>query len=559
MPDVSQTSQPQAAGADQSKQMQEIMLRLMKSVAQPKTSVQPPEGAERPRETGGHQPQQFVHGLFGMIQQGVQAQKQQQLRHATGVLQSLNNSWMKAQELAQGDQEKAKQLFSQMPEVTHIFEDKKNVKQLGKLLQFDFMEPEKKKTVWHEALAKVVEASQHLPIIKAISGMMQKHKDSQKSQEYDPAAKEQQASTMASRFAGQAQADPTQQAEVGKMLPSMVAATGADVREREKELHAVHLQEMKQDFAKSVDSIKNPGDKAFARGMQLSGEGNQVEAQKYFDSAKKYFDTKKGPGIMNLNKAISDATRPDATPEDKKKAKDWISEYQQMQSSLVSARGVAFGMGRLYNWENPDTGETKAMNGFQVQEAQKSGETWIMTTPVSVQLLLPAQQIVRSMNDPAPGTKTSLRDDLISDMKAFDNASDRAIISRVLRENPSVYAQDSNTLGVWLDQNLTDRLSSEGQKLVRDVKLYAEVFNRTAAITGQTRTEMNTMMLLALLPNERTPNSKYGMQQLQGSFNYLDGMVQAPILGGGRLAGRKAAPKSDTPKPDEKPRIVPLD
>src|SRR6266850_4570379 len=162
MPDGTTAATPKPTpGADVSKQMEEMMLRLMKSATQPRTSVQPPEGAERPNPSAGqqgHQPQQFVHGLFGMIQQGVQAEKQKQLRHATGVLQSLNNSWEKAQELAQGDQQKATQLFSQMPEVTHIFEDKKNVKQLGKLLQFDFMEPEKKKTVWHEALGKVVEA-----------------------------------------------------------------------------------------------------------------------------------------------------------------------------------------------------------------------------------------------------------------------------------------------------------------------------------------------------------------------------------------------------------------
>src|SRR6266566_3448429 len=276
------TGQPSAVpGAADNQQMHQLMMRLISRMAQPRTSVQPPQGAELPRNTNVNQPQQFVHGLFGLIQQGVQAQKQAQLRHATGVLQSLNNSWMKAQDLSQGDQEKATQLFSQMPEVTHIFEDKKNVKQIGKLLQFDFMEPEKKKTVWHEALGKVVEASKHLPLVQAIGKIVEQHKN--KPQDVDPAKKELEASEMAKKFAGQAGQDPSQLGEAAKMLPSMISAGGADVRQREKELHDEHMLTMKQDFAKSIDSIKNPGDKSFARAMQLSDGGKPEEAQKYFD------------------------------------------------------------------------------------------------------------------------------------------------------------------------------------------------------------------------------------------------------------------------------------
>jgi hypothetical protein len=197
--------QPEQAKA----QIDALSAQLMKHLSQPRSNIQPSPGAEQPKPQGqqGQGPQagqRFVHSIFGLIYQGVQNQKQQQLRQATGVLSQLNNSWQKAQDLAQGDQQKANQIFSQLPEVTHILEDKKNVKQLGKLLQFDFMNPEKGKTVWHEALGKVVEAGKHLGFVKAIQGMMGEHKKSQQQQPQDYAAKEQEASGLASKIASNA-------------------------------------------------------------------------------------------------------------------------------------------------------------------------------------------------------------------------------------------------------------------------------------------------------------------------------------------------------------------
>jgi hypothetical protein len=204
----------------QASQLDETTKRLLSRLLQPKSQVQPAPGQDKspammaPTQGVAHNQdegrQMFVHNLFALIHNAGAAEKAKQLKHAIGVLHSLNNSWQDAQELYPDDKKKAMDHFSSMPSVTHILEDKKNVKQLGKLLQFDFMEPEKKKTVWHQALGQVVESSKQLPFIKQIAGLMDQHKQNQAAKAGDPnyAQREQDASAVAKQFAGQARGNP---------------------------------------------------------------------------------------------------------------------------------------------------------------------------------------------------------------------------------------------------------------------------------------------------------------------------------------------------------------
>jgi glycosyl hydrolase family 20 len=561
MPDTPQTAQTPAPGSAEQQQMQQLMARLMQRIAQPHTVGPQPQQqpkAFNPTMTQGPGPQQTVHGLLGLIANVAAHNKQVQLDHATNRIKNISDAIEDAYEHAQGDEAKAKEFFMASPAVKSLMskEGQKDMKQMEKLLQYDFINPEKKKTVWHEALERVIKLSGAEKVMKGLRTLMGQHKDKMAEEvkkQGEAQHGQQQASELAKTMfqgARQERIDPT------KALPSLISSEGADLRQRERLLHDQWKVEQKEAFDTNLDKLKSKDMKLWVvgKGIQASLDGDEEAANKFFAQASKAYSVSQKPAPMNLNTAINDAVN--ATDIAKKTAAlKWIDEYQKIQGDILSKRGLSFGMGRLYNWYNSETGESVAMNGFQAQEAMKGGEKWIMSTPISPQLLLPAQQIIRSMNVPDPTTNKSLRDDLVDDMKVFDNSSDRTIISRVLRENPSVYSQDVSTLGTWLDQNLTSQLSPEGQKLVRDVKMYAEVFNRTAAITGQTRTEMNTMMLLALLPNERTPSKEYGKKQLDASFNYLDSMVQAPLLGGAKL-------KSATPKaaaPEEKPRAISLD
>src|SRR3989449_1274450 len=492
MPDGTQPAtapQPGAApGSAEQQQMQQLMMRLMSRMAQPHmVGPKPQEEAKAfdPSRTQGPGPQQVVHGLFGLISNVAAHNKQVQLDHATNRIKNISDAIEDAYEHAQGDEAKAKEFFMASPAVKSLMskEGQKDMKQMEKLLQYDFLNPEKSKTVWHQALERVIKISGAEKAMKGIRTLMGQHKDKMaedaKKKEEEQKKQAEAGSLAETMFKGarHEQLDPS------KVIPSLLSATGADIRQQERLLFQDHERQMREKFQSSIDSIKDPIMKSIAKAIAASQDGDTEEANKQFELAQKGSMAKKAPASMNLNKAIDDvanATDPDA----KKRAQGFLDKYISVQTGLLTNRGIAFGMGRLFNFYNQDTGETRPMNGFQVQAALKNGESWNMTAPIPVQLELSMQQLVRSMNMPSAQSGKSLRDELTSDMKAFDNAGDRAIISRVLRENPGAYSQTETTIGVWLDQNLTAQLSPGGQKLVQDIKQYAEVFNRLRTMTG---------------------------------------------------------------------------
>src|SRR6267142_2006508 len=540
-----------------SSQMDDMTKRLLSRIMQPRTSVQPSPGADQPpammAPMGGiarsqdEGRQMFVNNLFALIHNAGAAQKAQQLKHATGVLHSLNNSWQDAQELYPDDKKKAMEHFSSMPSVTHVLEDKKNVKQLGKLLQFDFMDPEKKKTVWHEALGNVVEAGKQLPFIKQLTEMMSKHKENQAAKSEQPtdyAKREQEASATAKQFAGQAQQDPAQQAEMAKLLPSLVASQGANVREREKELHAERMQGLKQDFMKDIQAIKDPVDKAIARGMALQSEGNLTEAQKNFDMAHKGASAKSTKAPSMSMPALVDRSLHDPDPAERKKADETVKALWGEQEKQLQMRGTAFGMGRPMQFTDDngvfgEAGSPVVLNGLQMQQAAKGGNHFTLIGPLNPQTMLATQQVVRQYQ-PVLGK-------LSEDLDAYDNAKDRAIISRVMRANPEAKAMDESTLGIFLDQNLKGQLSPKGQALTQDIATAAEVLGRIRTLNGQTSTGMNTQLILSLLPGEDTPNKAYGQKKIENLYNLINGLVQAPLLGGARNVGKAKAKGASAP------------
>ena len=546
-------------GQAEQEQQRKLLTRLMSRIAQPRSTVQPPVPPQEPSKMplmGGiahnrsEAQQMFVHNLFGTIFNAVQQQKQQELRHAVGVLSQLNNSWEKAQDLAQGDPAKAKQIFSQMPEVTHILDPnapngKKNLKQLGKLLQFDFMEPEKSQTVWHKALGQVVEAGKQLPLIKQISEAMAKHKQGQQQPADDKsyAQKETEASGMAEKFAGLAGRSPQQEAEIAKMVPSLVQSQGADLRQQERLFMQDYERQQKENFAKSIDSIKDPVAKTVAKGIQAQQDGDQESADKYFAQAHKAAEAKSSRSAQRTLPALIYDSINDPDPEKRAAAKKAVDATWAEQEKQLLMRGESFGMSRIAQYVNEETGEAQPLNGFQVQNRIKAGEHWMMVGNIPPDTVLAMQQVVRSYQPAIQNVSAHL--------KAFDNAKDRDIIARIKAANPNLRGMDESTLGTWVDQNLTGKLSPDGQALVQDIKVMAEVMGRLRRLTGQSSSEMNTSLLLGLLPDERTPNAKYGQQQLEKVKNYIDGMVQAPLLGGGRFSGAATPKKADTSKPDK--------
>jgi hypothetical protein len=349
----------------QEQQLQELMRRMISRLGH--TQIVPSPSQIDPRTGQVRQPkflapaegfpvnreqaqQMFVHNLFSTIFNAAQAQKKEQLNHAVGVLQSLNNSWQKAQDLAQGDPQKAEQLFSSMPEVTHILEDKKNVKQLGKLLNFDFLNPEKKKTVWHEALGRVVEAGKALGLTQAIGAMMKKHKEQQSSADRPPtdpesiAGREQQASGIARQLARMATAGPVDLKTVAEAEKSL-SKTPPGYK---------HVSSYTNEQGQHVDVF------ADAQGNIQERAGGAVQE-------------KREPAGTDSDKWVKDylaSHKLDDTPENRMKAREDYVEKNRVAPALIRAEG--FGETRGPVVTDTKTGITAPMSWSDYNRKSKA-------------------------------------------------------------------------------------------------------------------------------------------------------------------------------------------
>src|SRR5215472_10564397 len=184
-----QVTEPQAS----QEQMQGMMQQLLTRALQPRRTGPTPQPetvrAESPRPK--YDPNQsLVRGVLSTIMNHSAIEKQKQLDHATGRLHGLSKAIERSYDLAQDEvnkgtipQEQLEQRAMQHYQDSFEFkslqskEGLKDLKQMQKLMQMDFMDPEKKRTVWHEALERVAKLSGAEKVMKAIKGAMGKHQD----------------------------------------------------------------------------------------------------------------------------------------------------------------------------------------------------------------------------------------------------------------------------------------------------------------------------------------------------------------------------------------------
>jgi hypothetical protein len=174
---------PMAGGSSPDAQTQE----LLKRVLQPRTQLpmpKPPSGERSAMDTKratthAEGNQMFFHNLGALVNNAVQDHKEKQTQKATATMQTLNSAWQDAQDLANGDPAAAKAAFAKMPQVNAILTDPKQMKELAKLMSFDAMNPEKNKTVYHEAAARVGKANVIQQKMKGIREALSLHKQQQ--------------------------------------------------------------------------------------------------------------------------------------------------------------------------------------------------------------------------------------------------------------------------------------------------------------------------------------------------------------------------------------------
>lgn len=551
------TAAPQADGAAQ-QQMQQLMTRLMSRIAQPHMQgpgipqtalqqaqphfVKPMQGPAENRTEGA---QMLTHNLFGLIANISASHKQAQVNHAVSRIMGINDAIETAYEIAGGDAEKAKQIFTSDPRVKALQskEGQKDVKQMEKLLQWDFLNPEKKKTAWHEALGKVIQITGAEKAMKGVQALFGKHQDKM-AQQQETANKEfkgqQEAGNLAQGMFKQARPE---QADPSKLLPALTHADASIQMENLRQAHRVELEQLREGHQDVANKLKNPIDQQIAKsylkmeeaerlrkqGDEKGAQAAEADAQAQLDRAHKGAMSKRGLTNTLTNWIGQSIT---GTPEEKKVAEAEIKKYEGIQEALLSKRGLAFGMGRMMQYTDDDgvlgqPGGTAVLNGFQLMDLQKgSGGHFTMVGNINPNIELATQQVIRTS---LPALKA-----LEGDLKAYDNAGDRAIIARVMKANPEARQFDETTLGVWLDQTLSKQLSPTGQRLMQHLAVAAESLGRVRTLSGQTSTGMNTQLILGMLPDERTPDSKYGKAKIDNLYNFIDGITQVPLLGGER-------------------------
>lgn len=559
---------PQATQDASQQQMQQLMMRLMGRIAQPRMQgpgipptalqqaqpryVEPNRQIAQTRTEGS---QLLTQNLFGLIANISASHKQAQVNHAVSRIMGINDAIETAYELAGGDQEKAKQIFMADPRVKALQskEGQKDIKQMEKLLQWDFLNPEKKKTVWHEALGKVVQITGAEKAMKGVQALFGKHQDKM-AQQQQTANKEFQGSQEAGKLAqGMFKQARPETPDPAKILPALTHADAQLQLEQLRQVHRVELESMREQHQDVAGKLKNPVDQQIAKGYlkmeeadRLRKEGDEkgaqaaeADAQKMLDRAHQGSLAKKSRAETLTNWINQSIT---GSPKEKETAEAEIKKYESIQDALLSKRGLAFGMGRMMQYTDDDgvlgqPGGTAVLNGFQLMDLQKgTGGHFTMIGNINPNTELAMQQVIR--------TSLPALQALESDLPAYDNANDRAIIARVLRANPEVRNMDETSLGVWIDQNLTKQLSPKGQSLMQHIAIASESLGRVRTLSGQTSTGMNTQLILGMLPDERTPNSEYGKAKIQNLYNFINGITQVPLLGGERTKKLKGGGKA---------------
>jgi hypothetical protein len=327
-------------------------------------------------------------------------------------------------------------------------------------------------------------------------------------------------------FAQARPAPPPDLKEISPMVAAMSRTEAQAALEAQRESFRDYERLRTEEFQSSVDAIKDPNMKMLGKSFQAQLAGDTAGAQKYLDLATKGFAAKKGP-VNTLTGWINKLTT--GTPEERETAQGEIKKYMEVQLALLKDRGMSFGMGRLYQYTDDDgvlgpKGATVMLNGFDLQDTMRgTGGHFTQTGSINPTILLGTQQLV--------GKNKGIFDELEKDMGVWDNESDRMAFARVMRANPGAAAMDESSLGVYLDQNLKGQLSPQGQRYLRNILIASEVLGTSRRLTGQTSTGMTTQLIVAMLPSETTPSSAYGRASLKALRNYLDGLVEAPILG----------------------------
>lgn len=278
-----------------------------------------------------------------------------------------------------------------------------------------------------------------------------------------------------------------------------------------------------------VQDLKNKG---LAGKPQDPIKQTMTEAKTAFDAGDIDTYTKKIQEAKNLSAATKTAPSNEISlilkanngDADAQKALDVL---QGNRMKLMQARGAAMGQGRLYqlrNYMDPETGETTSLTGFDYLQQKQAGRNFIPVGQLGQDKVIAVQQLQSEAN---PALK-AVRDNL----GAFDNAGDRAIFARVMKQagNPA-HGDEASWMGNVMNQALKEGLSPQGQRLAVAEGRMAETLGRMRSVLGLQATDSAMALTLRLMPGASTPNSAYAKQQVDTLDSMINKAVEIPAFG----------------------------
>jgi hypothetical protein len=220
--------------------------------------------------------------------------------------------------------------------------------------------------------------------------------------------------------------------------------------------------------------------------------------------------------------------------------KDALAAWNKLQAGRVAVRGATANM-RPMTYYDPEQQRNITMAAGEAEAQQKAGKVLLPSGPVPATTLLQMQRAQNAIPNAV--------EDVSKNLKAWDNAGDRAIFARVIRDTPEG-TDPSTWMGSVISQVAKENLSPEGKGAIVSLQRLNESLGTLRAISGLPATAGSMMATRALMPGATTPDSKMAKAQLDQIKKLVEQETGVPFLGGKSTLPQ--APNKSVTKPTPK-------
>lgn len=491
------------------------------------------EGMGKPQANA----QRFMYGIQANIRNGVARMKEQQVAKATAdweYAQSALNEYYAAQQSQDPQAMKAAQV-----KLDAAFGDPKKLKQMAKALNQDWLNPEKT-TVYGDALKRVAAKTQQTEQQKeqakqGIKGIFQKL--IQKSQQ--PQLTDEEKKKMQQEVIDKAPTTPP-----GTVTPEIAKAIIPFVNSEERVAAQKQIQDMKDQANKEIEQMKEqakkdlqkPVEKVLSEAQEAFGKGDMDTYQKKLKEAGQMSSAEKASTNQFALIAKANAGDPEAA--------STLKTYWEKQIALAKARGQGFAEARAQWQIEPyvdEKGQIIPMSNFDAMNAIHAGKTLTPAGKLSASMVTSVQRLTSEAVPAIQGMyKTTISDPKdpsksieVEPLKAFDNASDKAIFARLIASSPAaVQGQEFSWLGNIMNQALTEKLSPEGRAYAQNEVRLADTLGTLRAALGLPATQTMTELSMNLMPGASTPDSSFAKDKMKLLDQMVTNAVGIPALKG---------------------------